>query len=106
MIENNTISSNGSGPAPSDDLELVDAKAMLARALVQGSAKLHRKTLMAAIYLVVAWGPEGRRLADLILSYKSQQTMGYTKQITEAIKALANMELQGKLLSKAASNEK
>lgn len=106
MIENTSVASNGSAPAASDDLELVDAKAALSRALVQGSARLHRKTLEAAIYLGVAWGPEGKKLADLILSYKSQQTMGYTKQIVQAIQALANMELQSKMLSKAVSNEK
>jgi hypothetical protein len=77
----------------SDDLEMVDAQATLARALVKGAAPVNQRTVEAAMFLRLYLGDEGVKLADYAMSFKDRQAPGYMKHIRESLKSLAALDL-------------
>lgn len=85
--------SNSMAVSVSDDLEMVDAQALLARALVDAAAPISARAVEAAFFLQMYLGDEGRIIAQQALALKSRQSPGAAKNLREALKSLAALDL-------------
>lgn len=77
----------------SDDDEVLDAQAVLAKAIVLGAAPVSNDFVRASVFLRMYLGPQGAELADLCLSYKARQAPGFVRHLREAIKAFSALDL-------------
>jgi hypothetical protein len=78
----------GRGPSR-QALSMLDAKALIAEALVRLSTPIRTPTVRAAVFIPLYCGEWGQDLVNLVMTYKAQQGIGGLKHLKDALHSLA-----------------